>query len=634
MRTPILRTAPLAGLLSTLGLLVAAASVVPARAEACGGFFCQNVPIDQAGENIMFTVEGDQVEAFVQIQYQGDAENFAWIVPTPTLPTVGVSTDALFPYLTQNFTRYHRLEERIVGDCQYSCPSDWWNGGDNVDAVSDTGSSDAGDGGGVTVVLQAQTGPYDYAILQATDVEQLFDWLRANDYVIPDTAIQFVEPYALMGDTVHFVAFKLQKNRSAGDIQPVRLRYTADQPMIPIQLTAIAAQPDMPLYVTILADKRAVPENYLHAVLNPLAFGYVNASEPIDLISRAVDAAGGRAFVTSFAGSTSSRFAFYSEGQFYTEGLAGITDPIEFVQSLLNRGFNGTTELLSLLQTYLPMPASLAEQGYTPQQFYNELTQTWWCGPACEAVQGTTIDAPAFVAAIEEQIVEPRREAEEVLSRFSYATRMVTTLDPAEMTVDPVFALNATLPDVDDSVVGTATIYCGAGGAYGTAPTVLELRDGREIAYRQSQFNDMRRAFDAFPLERAEQLAASGDPVVVTSNRAAIDAAIGAWNESHSGLSPEPLDCPDSDDTGLWEPDDDAGAISDTGVADAGSNDGAGTDGVPTVDCDGTDCEVTNKPPTRGADEDESLFGCSSAPAGGSLAWLALAALAARRRRR
>src|SRR5690606_8285409 len=54
-------------------------------AAACGGTFCdagpQVMPVDQRGENILFVVDGDTVEAHVQIEYTGDPEKFAWIVP-------------------------------------------------------------------------------------------------------------------------------------------------------------------------------------------------------------------------------------------------------------------------------------------------------------------------------------------------------------------------------------------------------------------------------------------------------------------------------------------------------------------------------------------------------------------------
>ena len=65
---PMTRSLPLA--------LAAFALAVPGIAQACGGFFCnQAEPIDQAGEEILFAVDGDAgtTEMHVKVQYEGPA---------------------------------------------------------------------------------------------------------------------------------------------------------------------------------------------------------------------------------------------------------------------------------------------------------------------------------------------------------------------------------------------------------------------------------------------------------------------------------------------------------------------------------------------------------------------------------
>ena len=54
------------------------------RAEACGCFTppSTTTPVVQAGERILFAHEGNQVIAYIQIQYQGSADNFGWLVPS------------------------------------------------------------------------------------------------------------------------------------------------------------------------------------------------------------------------------------------------------------------------------------------------------------------------------------------------------------------------------------------------------------------------------------------------------------------------------------------------------------------------------------------------------------------------
>ncbi len=68
-------------------------------AHACGGFFCNQVPIDQAGEQIIFHQSADVVTAMVRIQYTGAAEEFAWVVPVPGIPELSVGFDDVFQAL-------------------------------------------------------------------------------------------------------------------------------------------------------------------------------------------------------------------------------------------------------------------------------------------------------------------------------------------------------------------------------------------------------------------------------------------------------------------------------------------------------------------------------------------------------
>lgn len=618
--------------LSASLLALAAPLLAPAVAQACGGFFCQNVPVDQTGENIVFVADGTTVQAFVQVQYQGEATEFAWIIPTPSLPEVGVSSDAIFGYFAQNYRREAYQNTTYHGTCGSYCWDDQFAGSDA--SVQDTGSTDAGTGGGVEVIEQGQTGPYDFAILRATDAQVLFDWLGANDYNLPATAIAAVEPYALMGDETHFVALKLQKDASVGDLQPVKLTYAAEQPMVPIQLTAIAAQPDMPIYVTVLGASRAVPENYLDAVLIEAPQTYYG-TESIELIGNAVDQAGGHAFVTTFAGPTGSLPPLFVEAESYpTDGLAELTDATAFLQALRSRGFTGSPELLSMLQRYLPLPQALADQGYTAQQFYNDLTQPWGCSFSCSYAEAATFDAVAFAAELEARIVAPLREMQGLIEAHPYGTRMVTTLDPAEMTVDPVFAFAPSLPPVNANIVVQADVYCGEGGLPWTAPAIFQITEGVEAT---AAFGDQAALFGtlaAAPLAYAQQLSAAGEPVLTVDARSGVAATVSAWNSAHTGIVAEVPECDAGGGFDTGAADDvstgsDAGTTSDTGSSDTGNGDGT------TVVCDGANCEAVEGG-SAPREKKLGLFGCS---AGGSEAGLLAAAgllamMAAQRRRR
>ena len=86
------------------GLALMGALVVPSHAFACGGFFCNSLePVDQSAERILFAVDDQAgtVTAHVQIFFEGDADDFAWVVPVPSIPELFLSTDSLFTVLDE-----------------------------------------------------------------------------------------------------------------------------------------------------------------------------------------------------------------------------------------------------------------------------------------------------------------------------------------------------------------------------------------------------------------------------------------------------------------------------------------------------------------------------------------------------
>ena len=86
-------------LLATAAVAAVAAHAPDARACGCFAQPSTATPVVQAGERILFAHEGDKVIAYIQIQYQGAADEFGWIVPLPSVPTLEVGTDELFTML-------------------------------------------------------------------------------------------------------------------------------------------------------------------------------------------------------------------------------------------------------------------------------------------------------------------------------------------------------------------------------------------------------------------------------------------------------------------------------------------------------------------------------------------------------
>ena len=96
--------------------------------------------------------------------------------------------------------------------------------------------------------------------------------------------------------------------RPTRSITPIEITYPGTEPMIPLRLTAVAALPDMPIFTWIFADTQAVPSNYAHMEIETaeITFGPFGGNDYRRLAGQRADANNGQAFLTEFAGPTSS----------------------------------------------------------------------------------------------------------------------------------------------------------------------------------------------------------------------------------------------------------------------------------------------------------------------------------------
>lgn len=487
----------------------------PTPSEACGGFFCSTVPIDQSGEDIIFNIGDGKVEAHVSIQYVGDAKDFAWVVPVHGVPDLKVGSPQFFQYV-QMMTR----PQFNLNWTENSCWSNQRWFGAAEDATSAPNASAGGTG--VTVLAQGNVGPYDSAILGATDVNALSKWLNDNGYVLPDS--KALEPY--VGRDYNFLALKLQQDRTVGELRPIVIDFGGARPCIPIQLTAVAARPDMPIRAYVFADKRAVPINYRHVLINETRVDWLNFGQNYsEIASRAVDEAGGRAFLTEFAGGT----AFMKNpGEWILPGpslntaaLAQKTHPVDFTEELFMQGFpRGDGALFAMFQKYIPLPKSL-EGTVTPQQFYNSIGS--YRTEIDNDPNRMMFDAAGFAAELEESIVKPLLRAREIINLRPYMTRLYTTMSAEEMTVDPEFEFNGDAEDVSNMHEAEATAICGIDGQLDKVE--ITLKDGTKFTVSDTTGPVSDGPFAA----RIEQYTEAGAPGLIKDNTQEIAAVVSTW---------------------------------------------------------------------------------------------------------
>jgi len=534
-------------------LLSTLAWAVPERADACGGTFCDsgpnNMPVDQTGENILFILDGNTVEAHIQIQYDPntDASKFAWVIPVLALPEFSVGSQPLFNNLLAGSVPtygFNTTQEACGTDPNAPPPSNGDSGGALSGTAGDGEGDTADDSGGPEILYNATVGAFDIVVLQEDDVASLMQWLGDNGYQQDPKAEPIFEQYIKEGHL--FVAFKLTNNTEIGEIHPVVLKYTGEESCVPIRLTRIAAQEDMDIRTFFLGDARAVPINYRHVLVNPLKIDWPNfAANYKEVITLAVDAFGadGRAFVTEYAGTSSVVPQFGLHDPAWDASAFAALEPVQVVDTLTQQGLVACFEdfeavcqynhplLASILGKYLPPP-----QGIDPDEFYACLS----C--YADMIDLAAWDGEAFAADFEQRIVAPGKHAVELLTTYPYLTRMYTTISPAEMMEDPIFRPNAELAEVPNLLQATRLLRCD-GHANWTLP------DGREVFVPN---NGSWPDFDAeLPYEEEVQTTGiKGAPMTLVNNTAAINKALDAWNRKMDpveGQLPPGSDEPDPD---------------------------------------------------------------------------------------
>ncbi len=527
------------------GLTLAASTP---RAEACGCFAPPSpmTPVVQAGERILFMHDGSTVTAYIQIQYQGAANEFGWLVPLPSVPTLELGTDELFSKLqAQTNPQYTITTNRIFcggGSSSYThssngCGGDFFGASSDNAASYDLGAfaSDLGASNPSPVVVQSSIGPYDYAVLKADDQTEMLDWLNANRYFVPDATGAAVAPYIHPGG--YFLALKLKAGEAAGDVVPVVLKYASDLPMIPITLTSVGAIPDMGILVWFLGDSRAIPRNYYHVELDEMPIWENLTGYPAAVIRAIHEAPSRHAFITEYAGPSSIMVGqLDAPGRFGDlDVLREIKDPGDYLQYLYGHGYPISTALFAILEKYLPEPAQLRASGVSENQFY----MNWdsFMSQLFDPDAGTSapfFDRNALTDELEERIVKPTLAAGKIFSTRPYLTRMFTALSPEDMNSDPVFSENPDLPPVPTLHSATLTIPC-----RGDAWLTTESK-------RQEQWISSLPPSKSYPgAEKIELLREAGPPQIVTDNTAAINALLGPVDTGSGSAS-----VPKADDGG------------------------------------------------------------------------------------
>jgi len=194
---------------------------------ADGGFFFPLYRDMYEPNQLAMIVFDDMVEKIIfQIDYEGDAEDFAWVVPVPGYPKLFSVEDDIFYEL-------HKLTQPPPPS-SFGCG---WGAGVPTSGLEDEG---------VHVWEENQVGIYHTTTLSATDPNSLVAWLNDNGYAFPAEGQEILDYYVQR--SWFFVAMKIQHEETmkisenyTGAIQPIGIMFFSDEMIYPLKISTLSA---------------------------------------------------------------------------------------------------------------------------------------------------------------------------------------------------------------------------------------------------------------------------------------------------------------------------------------------------------------------------------------------------------
>lgn len=308
-----LRTACLAAALS-----VSVTLLRPDSVEACGCFSPPeptpdelDYAVNQESEMIIFEVGETTVSAHVLIRYQGKASTFAWIVPVPNAPGLELSETFAFAFLDEATRPEIDVEVRdlcpapnYVCTRHDPCPFDGgWGPGSDASAPSQDAGPVPPMPPPVDVIGRETIGAYETITFGAGDAAAAVAWLREEGFLVNASSAPFMQPYADAG--MVFVAARLVAGADVDEIRPLKMTYEGTVPMIPLRLTAVGTQPELTVTSFIYSNDASYYAPIGHPLIDASTLEVSadpngRTNYPMAL-SRAIDAAGGDAFIIESA---------------------------------------------------------------------------------------------------------------------------------------------------------------------------------------------------------------------------------------------------------------------------------------------------------------------------------------------
>jgi hypothetical protein len=249
---------------SAIALLAAA----PQALAFCGFFVAKgDAKLFNEASKVVMVRDGNRTVLTMVNDFQGDARDFAMVVPSPTVlqreqihVTDNTVVDHLDAYSAPRLVEYFDpdpcqpvvMMERMM-TLGASAPTEMADSSARSKAL------------GVTVEAQYLVGEYDILILSATQSDGLATWLTENGYTIPDGAAAVLGSYIKQGMKFFVAKVNLEAHaqQGGGVLRPLQIAFESPKFMLPIRLGMVNSKGSQDLLLYTLTRKgRVETANY------------------------------------------------------------------------------------------------------------------------------------------------------------------------------------------------------------------------------------------------------------------------------------------------------------------------------------------------------------------------------------
>ncbi len=278
--------------------LAAATLLHHGTADACGG--CFHPPTSStvvSGHRMALSVSMQRTVLWDQIEYQGNPEEFSWVLPIKPGARIEEADPAWFEALDAATLTTVQGPDLNCNGGDFSCGSQ--QTGFAAGLAEDGANSDKGN---VTVVKQETVGPYESVTLSSKDPGALSAWLTSHGYDIPADVDPIIGAYVKEG--FDFIALRLQPGNGVNLMKPVRVITDGASPVLPLRMVSAGTGPFTSIVLYVIGEGRWETQNFPNAKVNmdDLVWdGETSSSNYAALRTQALTQSGGLAWLTSYA---------------------------------------------------------------------------------------------------------------------------------------------------------------------------------------------------------------------------------------------------------------------------------------------------------------------------------------------